>query len=366
MNGSSFVPAPDALPLPAPEPLLRFLLLLTFLLHLLAMNGLLGGTLLALWSRLRARAPDDLHGALAARIGRLLPTLFAGTITFGVAPLLFLQALYGRWFLTSSVLMGWPWLAIVPLVTLAYGGAYLESFRRGRLGRLRTPLLAAVSLLLLTVALIYTHNATLMLRPGAWAAAYFARPGGGSLNFGDPQVVPRWLHMVLGAAAVAGLLVAWWGGALRRRDPAAGAFMRAHGLTVLGAVTMANFLIGMWFLIALPRPVMLGFMGGSGHATGLLGAGLVLALALIALAMRARGRPDASLRPVTAVALLTLIVMVLMRDYVRAAALAAAGEPAAAAVRTQGLNIALFALLLVGAALTVWWMVRALARGAGD
>ncbi len=367
MNGSPFVPSPDALPLPAPEPLLRFLLLLTFLLHLLAMNGLLGGALLALWSRLRSRAPHDLHATLAARIGRLLPTFVAGTVTFGVAPLLFLQALYGRWFFTSSVLMGWPWLAIVPLVTLAYYGVYLESFRRERLGRLRTALLAVVALLLAAVALIYTNNATLMLRPQAWAAAYFTRPGGGSLNFGDPQVVPRWLHMVLGATAVAGLLVAWWGEALRRRDAAATAFMRAHGLTALGAVTMANFLVGMWFLIALPRPVMLGFMGGSGHATGLFGAGLLLTLVLIALAMRARGRPDASLRPVTAVALLTLVVMVLMRDHVRAAMLATTDGPATAvAVRTQALNIALFALLLVGAGLTVWWMVRQLARGAAD
>lgn len=363
-DASHFIPSPDALPLPAPEPLLRGLLLLTFLLHLIAMNGLLGGVLLALWSRLRSRAPEDLHAALAGRIGRLLPTFVAGTVTFGVAPLLFLQALYGRWFFTSSVLLGWPWLAIVPLVTLAYYGVYLESLRRERLGRLRTPLLAAVALLLLAVALIYTSNVTLMLQPPAWAAAYFAQPGGGNFNFGDPQVVPRWLHMVLGAVAVAGLLTAWGGEALRRRDAAAAAFMRTHGLTALGAVTMANFLVGMWFLMALPRPVMLGFMGGSGHATGLLGAGLVLALALIALAMRARGRPDASLRPVTAVTLLTLIVMVLMRDHVRAASLAATTGPAAT-VRTQGLNLALFGLLLVGAGLTVWWLARRLARGAG-
>ena len=51
-----------------------------------------------------------------------------------MAPLLFVQVLYGRLFLTSSVLMAWWWLAVVPLVILAYSGAYLLAFRGKALG----------------------------------------------------------------------------------------------------------------------------------------------------------------------------------------------------------------------------------------
>ena len=66
---------------------------------------------------------------------RPLPVAIAATVTLGVAPLLFVQVLYGRLFFTSSILMAWFWLAIVPLVILAYYGAYLLAFRGEAPGR---------------------------------------------------------------------------------------------------------------------------------------------------------------------------------------------------------------------------------------
>lgn len=41
------IPDPDPIPLPAPVGLLKFLLILTFILHILAMNLALGGGLIA-------------------------------------------------------------------------------------------------------------------------------------------------------------------------------------------------------------------------------------------------------------------------------------------------------------------------------
>lgn len=359
------LPAPEALPLPAPAWLLQALLLLTFLLHLVAMNGLLGGALLALWARRRARRAADPASAAAASDAaklavKLLPTLFAATVTFGVAPLLFLQALHGRFFFTSSVLMAWPWLGVVALLLAAYYASYLAAFGGARREPWRGPLLGAVAAIAATIAFVYTNNTTLMLRPDSWGPIHFADPGGWNGNLRDGQVWPRWLHMVLGALAVGGLWLALWGSVRRRRDPAAGAWMRHAGLGALAHGTMGNVLVGFWFLVALERPVMLRFMGGSPHATGLLGLGLLLALLLIALAVRARARPDGALGPVAWVAAVTLAAMVLMRDEVRAAYLAphAAGAPAVAA---QWANVALFAALLVGAAATVVWMARKLA-----
>jgi len=50
----------------------------------------------------------------------------------GVAPLLFLQVLYGRLFFTSSILMAGFWLAVVPLLIVAYYCAYVVAFRGQR------------------------------------------------------------------------------------------------------------------------------------------------------------------------------------------------------------------------------------------
>ena len=140
MNTTEWLPAPDVLPLPATVPVLHFLLLLTFFLHVLFMNCLLGGVLLTAWSRLRSRAPGDEHARLADQYTKLLPTLVAGTVTFGVAPLLFLQVIFGQFFFSSSVIMAWPWFMVVPILLLAYYGTYLQSFAGQKLGTARLPL----------------------------------------------------------------------------------------------------------------------------------------------------------------------------------------------------------------------------------
>src|SRR5208282_4489114 len=151
------IPYPDPMPLPAPVWLLRTLLLLTFFLHVLFMNCLLGGAAVALVCTLR-RKSSAFSARLAGDLGRLLPTVFAFTITLGVAPLLFLQVMYGQFLYASSILIGVPWLAIIGIVILAYYGVYFFSMKGEHGG---TPvILALVLLLLASVAFIYSNNFT--------------------------------------------------------------------------------------------------------------------------------------------------------------------------------------------------------------
>ena len=196
------IPLADPLPLPAPPALLWALLQLTFLLHLVAMNVVLGGTLLALhwrFSRREEGAPQ--RAALLAFFAKALPVAVAATVTFGVAPLLFVQVLYGRLFFTSSILMAWFWLAIVPLVILAYDGAYLLAFRGEALGRARG-VAGIVMLLFAVVAFLQVSNATRSIRPDTFVDAYRASERGLNLNLGDPTFWPRYLHVLLGAGAI--------------------------------------------------------------------------------------------------------------------------------------------------------------------
>jgi len=330
------VPSPDPLPLPAPAPLIALLLHLTLLVHFLFMNGLLGGAALIVLSRWRSRGPGDHHARLAREVSRLLPTLFAGTVTFGVAPLLFMQALYGHFFYTSSIAIARPWFAVIPLLLLAYYGAYLNAMRGagrdrgGRPGLARTLAAPAVLLLTAAIAFIYTNNLSLMLRPDRWTTAILADPGGGGWNLGEPTLWPRYLHMILGAIAVGGMLLAVWGRS-RRDDPDFADFARRHGTAVFGWATAANVMVGLWLLFALKREVMLLMMGGSRPATILFGIGFLLA--------------------------------VMLRDVVRGGYLAPWHRPEAFAVRPQTLNMALFALLLIAGLALVIRMILALARG---
>ena len=360
------IPLADPLPQPAPPTLLWALLQLTFLLHLVAMNLVLGGSLLALHWRFSHRVEGMRpRAALLAFFGKALPVAVAAAVTLGVAPLLFLQVLYGRLFFTSSILMAWLWLAIVPLVILAYYGAYLLAFRGEALGGRGRAVAAVVTILFAAVAFLQVSNATRSIRPDTFLEAFRASARGLTLNLGDPTFWPRYLHVLLGAVAVAALGAAAYGAVRRSRDRELGDWAIRRGTTVYGVATAANVFVGMLFLLALPRSVLVRLAGADTRAMALLALGILLAIATAGLALLALGVKDAVRVTWAQVGLLaaTLVVMVLLRDQVRTIALRDAGFEPTARVATQWGPLAAFLVLLAGALATIAGMARALARG---
>jgi hypothetical protein len=360
------IPLADPLPQPAPPGLLWALLQLTFLLHLVAMNVVLGGSLLALHGRFSRRAEDAVHRAALLRFFTgALPVAVAAAVTLGVAPLLFVQVLYGRLFFTSSILMGWFWLAVVPLVILAYSGAYLLAFRGEALGSRARGVAGLVAALFATVAFLFVSNVTRALRPDTFVEAYRGERRGLLLNLGDPTFWPRYLHVVLGAVAVAALGVALYGVLRRARAPGLAAWAVRRGTTVFGVATAANVFVGLLFLLSQPRPVLMRLVGGDGWAMTLLALGIFLGIAAAGLALLALGA-TAKARATWALlglVVATLVVMVLLRDQVRQIALRDAGFEYPGWVAAQWGPFAVFVVLLLAAVATIVWMARVLARG---
>ena len=355
------IPAPDALPLPAPVMLLRVLLQLTFLLHLIAMNALLGGLILTLVGRLRGGGPDDPWTDLADRVAKVTPTLVASAVTLGVAPLLFLQTLYGQFFFTSSILMGWGWFSVVVVLIFAYYGTYLQAFRGVKLGGVRKPLLLATVLLFLWIGFMFSNNTSLMLNVQAWAPKYFADPRGLHLNLGDPQLAPRYLHMVIGAVAVAGLLLAWWGRQRVKGGDERGASMTALGLGTFTWLTLVNIGLGTWYYLAQAGPVRKLFMGGTTLGTTLFGVGFVVAIVMVIAGFMGQKRgAGGAVLPLIMLTLVQMVTMIMMRDVVRGGHLGAHFQPATFAVQPQVLNLVLFVVLLLGGIAVLVWMLRQL------
>ena len=357
------LPDVDPLPQPGPSWAFRVLLLVTFFLHLVPMNLVLGGSVVALVTRLGRHDGDGRAARVAAWFTKALPTLIAATVTFGVAPLLFLQVLYGRVFFSSAVLMAWPWLGVVPLLVIGYYASYRAALAPP--GR-HLLLSAIVTALVITVSVIYSNNMSLMLRAERFADVAAGGVDGWWLNAGDPTLVPRYLHTAIGTVAVAGAGLAALGLAWRR-DRALGEWAMRRGSAWMAAATLANLAAGFWWVLALPRDVLLRFMGRDPLAATVLMLGIVLgmtALAAFAFAWRAANPAPAVTAGVGALAC-TLVAMVVSRDQVRESALALMGFEANPWVQTQWVPMGLFVLLLVGAFATVIWMAGLLARGAG-
>ncbi len=257
------IPHVDPLPLPGPVWLFTALLLVVFTLHVSAMNSALGGGIWTLWNYLRGRHSSHPYSRrLAAELAAMLPVFLAFTVTLGVAALLFVQVLFGNFLYASSILIGALWLAVIPLVMLAYYGFYYFSYTAEK-GKGISGCVLAISLcLLLGIAFIFVNNMTLMQSPERWLSMYRAHPNGWNLNFGDHSLVPRYLHMVNGAIAVFSAILAYLGMRKMKADAEYGRWIVQRAAVVFAACTGLQFLLGMWLLLAIPRPDGAGAIAG--------------------------------------------------------------------------------------------------------
>jgi len=349
MTTDTVIPAVDPIPLPGPVWLFWALLVTTFLLHTLAMNCVVGGSVLSIVARFRSG--DALQARLAADLARKIPSFLAAAITLGVAPLLFVQVLYGQFFYSSSTILAWPWFSVILLLIVGYYAAYFVALRGGTT---RYSVAALVSLLVfLSIAFIYTNNFTLMLTPEKWLAKHHASPSGLNLNLDEPMLWPRLLHTLFAAAAVAGLLVVVMALLKWKKDEPYARFLLQHGAYWFIVPTMVQFALGVWFLISLPQQKMFLYLGGDSRATLLFAVSIIATLAsifLMLLAIRSRVPKRFAITSLT-LAGVVLLCMALMRDLLREAYLAPYLQ--APEVRVQWDVMTLFLVLFV-ASVGLW------------
>jgi len=356
MQITNLIPTADPNPLPAPYWVLKLLLIVTFYLHILAMNFLMGGAVLAMVGRWRSG-----NRTYAVRsffdVGRKLPSLVAATITLGIAPLLFVQVLYGQYFYTSSIVMAWPWLLVLAMLTIAYYGFYLAASQdEARIGR--AGWILSVSLLLIfTIGFLFTNNLTLSQTPARWAAKYFHDPSGWNLNITEPTVIPRYLHFFTAAVAVGGLFLVLIALKRWKSDNGYARYVFQFGSDAFRYATMTQFLVGIWFLASLPRDKRMLFLGDSTLATTLLVLGVAGALGAIMIVGNAQRRDSIRLAAYGGSGLTAFVIlcMSVMRDILRDAYLKPYFHPEQFAVKTQWSVFPLFLVLFVAG--VAFWLV---------
>jgi hypothetical protein len=338
----------DPISLPAPYWVFKLLLVVTFALHVLAMNFMLGGMALALasrWSGSRERADR-----LFADVARKLPVLLPATVTLGIAPLLFLQVIYGQFFYTSSVIIAWPWFLALVMLTIAYYGLYYISARASSQAGAGRGLLLGSFLLIAAVGFLFSTNLTLSQTPAAWAGKYFADPSGWNLNLSEPTLLSRYLHFFTAAVAVGGLLLMLVAYLKRASDAGYRQYVFQFGGRTFEFATMAQFAIGFWFLLSLPAGRQTLFLGDNGLATALLAAGMLGAVAATVVVARALRKNDYRLGAIggTGITVLVVLLMVVMRDILRDDYLKPYFHPERFAVQTQWTVLPLFLAVFVG------------------
>ena len=343
MNPSALMPNPD--PIPVAWGWFEGLNLLTFGLHIIFVNVLLGAGILALFLGVRERG-----NPAAKSVSRKLPALFALAVNLGVAPLLFLQVLYGHLFYTSTILSAVWWLAAIGLLV---GGYYFLYWHQpgGADAKPKNPLLLALGVLLvLMVSLVMTNVLATTEHPELWRE-YFNNAQGTILNFFEPTTVPRYLHFLMASLALGGLflgLLAHYEKGLAQAAPKAGPL----GMRVFTVATMLQMAVGLWWFIALDRAVMLQFLGGNKPATGLFLLALLLATPTLAYGFMGKARPAAFW------AFLTILAMAGLRAMLRSFTLEPNFSPRDLAVTGESSPLVLFLATLVVGLAVVAYMLR--------
>lgn len=350
MDPSQLIPAAD--PIPVAWGWFQVLLLVTFVLHLLFMNTMLGTGIIALVSHLRRAGQGP---SIPQEISKKLPYTIAFTVNMGVAPLLFLQVLYGHFFYVSSILMAAYWISIVLALILAYYSAYVYDFKYQALGPARILFIGFTVLILLAIGFLFSNNVTLMLQPAKWTA-FFERPNGTLLNLSDPTLVPRYLHFVAASIAVGGLFVAL----LARFKAWADAQDRQRridvGLQWFTYATLVQVFIGLWFFMALPSEIMMNFMGKTAMHTGVFLAGIGGAVACLVFGFKKR------LFETSLSLLATVVLMVIMRDLVRHGYLGPYFSLSSLQVVPQSSPFILFLVCFLLGLAVVGWMLWAASK----
>jgi len=316
--------------LPAPSALLLALLGFSFVVHML----FLGLLVAALWARIGAEwgTRDTYQIESLHRAGVLA---FSTTITAGVAPLLFVQVLYGKYFYSSSITIGYPWLAIVGYLLIGFYSLYLW---RWRWEKADGPSASGKAFVLLTIVMLiaiaftYAWNHLQSLSPAPWT---YAVP--------HPQVAKRLIGYAGGTAIASGAWALWLGHSWRsdRKTPRGASIALILGcLLLLVWASLSQFAASAW---------------------GAAAWGMLLAAAALAFIAGIAGflnRIGLARWPASLAALAGLSGLMIQRESYRLLMLSGDYNPSAQAVRAQWGPFAMFAVVLLLGIATFIWLLR--------
>lgn len=205
------VPVPHDLPLalPLPEWFLVGVLIISFLLHILFVDMMVGGVLLTLWFEIKGLKNTE-YDELAHEIAKTVTVNKSMAVVLGVAPLLAINTLYTVYFYSANALTGLMWMMIIPLVVVAFLLTYAHKYSWELLASnkmLHLLIIGVAAILFSFIPFIFLTNVNLMLFPEKWGSVQ------GFLSaMLLPNVLPRYLFFMMATLAVTSLFLFWYFG----------------------------------------------------------------------------------------------------------------------------------------------------------
>ena len=201
------VPKDIPLDLPLPEWLLVTLLIFSFLLHIIFINLMVGGSIVTLWAQIKGLKNKE-YDTFAHEIAKTITVNKSLAVVLGIAPLLSINTLYTIYFYSANALTGFAWIMIIPLVTIAFLLTYLHKYTWHSLEKnkiIHISIMALSVAIFLFIPLIFLTNVNLMMFPEKWGIVQ------GFLSaLILPNVLPRYFEFLGACIAVTGIFIVWY------------------------------------------------------------------------------------------------------------------------------------------------------------
>lgn len=298
----------------------QLLMVLTFALHILFVNFVVGGMLVALWGRVSGN-PHGLR--LSKAMARASTVNLSIAIVLAVAPLLFVQVIYDPfWYTANTISAVWA-MGFLVAVSLAFYALYLFYLGGKRPGRDGNPFWLLVALVSAGVAGYIIHSLTMeQLQALQWKGLVVKGlrvDATGTVLAGFS--LPRILHFLLPSVAITGvyiMLYAWY--FQGREDYPRDYIQFCGGLGSRLAIwaTVGQAAVGVWWLLTLPG--RLHFLSNPFFLVG-----AAAGLCLLGLLIAARSNPVAWAPRLMLMAFVAVFLMSYAREALRMAYVAGIG-----------------------------------------
>lgn len=254
------LPVPRELPLPLPlnEVTLKSLLVPLFLLHIVFVNLMVGGSILtACYELIGLKRPR--YDRLAQHIAATVTVNQSLAVLLGLGPLLAITLVYAVQFTSANASTGHAWVLIIPLTTLAFLATYLHLFTWNRWNTgvakgVHVILGMSATLLFLVIPWIFLVNVHLMQYPEHW---YDIHGFWALLRIDSYSICFRYFQFVAACLCVTALFLCVW---MTRSHRAIAALpteftkssVRRHFYKLAFYTSLTQFIVGPIILAVMP------------------------------------------------------------------------------------------------------------------
>jgi hypothetical protein len=301
----------DASGVPFYPVVFKFFMVLTFGLHIMFVNLVLGGVVVSIWARIKA-TPNSLRLSKALARGSTINASLA--MVLGVAPLLFVQVIYDPFWYTANSMSAYWAIAFLLILAVAFTASYVFylSGSDKAPGASGWAVLALVALLA-AAAVIHALSVEQLL-PQMWKTWLIS---GQEVNASGKGLYAfewhRFLHFIAPSIAMAGvylMLYAWFFNGRKDYDRAYLQETATLGANLALYATAAQIAIGLWWLFSVPMEFAF-----YKNPFFLVGAGMGAAFFLFL--MTARANPIKNAPVAALIAFLSIFLMSYAREALR-------------------------------------------------